>query len=142
MIIMCPSCGGLNRVADENLSKQASCGKCKQNLFPGKPIEMNGEQFTRALQKTDQPLVVDFWAPWCGPCQGFAPTFAQAAANFEPKARFVKINTENEQQIAAQYGIRSIPTLAVFQSGKELTRMAGAMDYGNFSRWLEQNLPK
>ena len=142
MIIMCPSCGGLNRVADEKLSKQASCGKCKQNLFPGKPIEMNGEQFTRALQKTDQPLVVDFWAPWCGPCQGFAPTFAQAAANFEPKARFVKINTENEQQIAAQYGIRSIPTLAIFQSGKELTRMAGAMDYGNFSSWLEQNLPK
>jgi len=142
MIIMCPSCGGLNRVADDKLSKQASCGKCKKDLFPGKPIEMNGEQFTRALQKTDQPLVVDFWAPWCGPCQGFAPTFAQAAAKFEPKARFVKINTENEQQIAAQYGIRSIPTLAIFQSGKELTRMAGAMDYGNFSRWLDQNLPK
>ncbi|MEA1989561.1 MAG: thioredoxin TrxC [Pseudomonadota bacterium] len=142
MIIMCPSCGGLNRVADEKLNKQASCGKCKQNLFPGKPIEMNGEQFARAMQKTDQPLVVDFWAPWCGPCQGFAPTFAQAAANFEPKARFIKINTENEQQIATQYGIRSIPTLAIFQSGKELTRMAGAMDYGNFSRWLEQNLPK
>lgn len=141
MIIMCPHCAGLNRVPDEKLSTQATCGKCKGELFPGKPIEMNGQQFTRALQKTDQPLVVDFWAPWCGPCQGFAPTFAQAAAQFEPKARFVKINTEKEQQIAAQFGIRSIPTLAIFQSGKELTRMAGAMDYGNFSRWLEQNLP-
>lgn len=142
MIIMCPHCGGLNRVADEKLSKQANCGKCQQSLFPGKPIEMNGEQFLRALNKSDQPLVVDFWAPWCGPCQGFAPTFAQAASNFEPRARFVKINTEAEQQIGAQFGIRSIPTLAVFQSGKELTRMSGAMDYGNFSQWLEQNLPK
>ncbi|HHT00535.1 MAG TPA: thioredoxin TrxC [Thiomicrospira sp.] len=142
MIIMCPHCAGLNRVPDEKLSKQATCGKCKKELFLGKPIEMNGEQFMRALHKSDQPLVVDFWAPWCGPCQGFAPTFAQAAANFEPRARFVKINTENEQQIAGQFGIRSIPTLAVFQSGKELTRMSGAMDYGNFSQWLEQNLPK
>jgi len=141
MIIMCPHCAGLNRVPDEKLTKQVTCGKCKESLFPGKPIEMTGEQFTRALQKSDQPLVVDFWAPWCGPCQGFAPTFAQAASNFEPRARFIKINTENEQQVANQFGIRSIPTLAVFQSGKELTRLAGAMDYGNFSQWLEQNLP-
>lgn len=142
MIIMCPHCAGLNRIPDAKLSKQASCGKCKSALFPGKPIEMNGQQFTRALQKSDQPLVVDFWAPWCGPCKNFAPTFSQAAAHFEPHARFVKINTEQEQDIATQYGIRSIPTLAIFQSGKELTRMSGAMDYGNFSQWLEQNLPK
>ena len=139
---MCPHCAGLNRVPDEKRSKQVTCGKCKGELFLGKPIEMNGEQFSRAMQKTDQLLVVDFWAPWCGPCQGFAPTFAKAASQFEPQARFIKINTENEQQIAAQYGIRSIPTLAIFQSGKELTRMAGAMDYGNFSAWLQQNLPK
>jgi len=141
MIIMCPSCAGLNRVADDKLSTQATCGKCKAPLFTGKPLEMNGQQFTRALQKTDQILVVDFWAPWCGPCKGFAPTFAQAAAQFEPRARFVKINTENEQQIAAQYNIRSIPTLAVFQAGKEITRMSGAMDLRGFSQWLEQNLP-
>ena len=118
MIIMCPHCGGLNRVPDEKLSTQATCGKCKQNLFTQKPVEMTGAQFMRAMQKTDQPLVVDFWAPWCGPCQGFAPTFAKAAEAFEPRARFVKINTENEQQVAAQFGIRSIPTLAIFQNGK------------------------
>lgn len=142
MIIMCPHCAGLNRVPDDKLSKKATCGKCKSELFPGKAIEMTGEQFQRAMQKTDQPLVVDFWAPWCGPCQGFAPTFAKAAAAFEPQARFVKINTEVEQQIAGQYGIRSIPTLAIFQGGKEITRLSGAMDFGGFSQWLQQNLPK
>ncbi len=142
MIIMCPHCAGLNRVADEKLSTQASCGKCTDTLFTQSPVEMNGEQFLRALNKTDQPLVVDFWAPWCGPCQGFAPTFTKAAQSFEPQARFIKINTETEQQIGAQFGIRSIPTLAIFQSGKEITRLSGAMDFGGFSQWLQQNLPK
>jgi len=141
MIIMCPRCAGLNRVPDEKLSNQVTCGKCKQSLFTGTPIEMNGQQFLRALEKSDQPLVVDFWAPWCGPCQGFAPTFARAAKEFEPRARFVKINTETEQQIGAQFGIRSIPTLAIFQNGQEITRLSGAMDFGGFSQWLNQNLP-
>ncbi|MBD3754752.1 MAG: thioredoxin TrxC [Gammaproteobacteria bacterium] len=140
MIIMCPHCGGLNRVPDDKLNSQPTCGKCKQELFTGKPVEMSGEQFLRALQKTDQPLIVDFWAPWCGPCKSFAPTFSQAAAQFEPQARFVKINTEAEQQIAAQFGIRSIPTLAIFKAGQEITRVSGAMDLGNFSRWLQQHL--
>lgn len=140
MIIMCPHCGGLNRVADDKLHNSAKCGKCKQALFTGKPLEMNGAQFTRALQKTDQPLIVDFWAPWCGPCQGFAPVFAQAAANLEPKARFIKINTEAEQQVAMQYGIRSIPTLAIFKSGQEITRISGAMDLGNFTNWVNQHI--
>ncbi len=142
MIIMCPHCAGLNRVPDEKLSNGATCGKCKKPLFTGTPIEMNSQQFLRAMQKSDQPLVVDFWAPWCGPCQGFAPTFAKAAQVFEPKARFVKINTETEQQIGAQFGIRSIPTLAIFQNGQEITRLSGAMDFGGFSQWLNQNLPK
>ncbi|MEA3405333.1 MAG: thioredoxin TrxC [Pseudomonadota bacterium] len=140
MIIMCPNCGGLNRVADEKLNSQPTCGKCKGQLFTGKPVEMTGEQFMRAYQKTDQPLIVDFWAPWCGPCQGFAPTFSQAAKQFEPRARFVKINTEAEQQIGAQFNIRSIPTLAIFKAGQEVTRMSGAMDLGNLSRWLDEHL--
>ena len=139
---MCPHCAGLNRVADNKTAKDATCGKCKKALFSGRPLEMNGQQFLRAMQKTDQPLVVDFWAPWCGPCQGFAPTFARAAAEFEPQARFVKINTETEQQVGSQFAIRSIPTLAIFQNGKEVTRLAGAMDFGGFSQWLQQYLPK
>lgn len=140
MIIMCPHCAGLNRVPDEKLNSQPTCGKCQEPLFSGKPIEMNSQQFQRAYQKTDQPLVVDFWAPWCGPCQQFAPVFSQTAAQFEPKARFVKINTENEQQIAAQFGIRSIPTLAIFKNGQEVDRVSGALPPQEFSRWLQQKL--
>ncbi|MBN2865400.1 MAG: thioredoxin TrxC [Thiotrichales bacterium] len=140
MIIMCPSCAGLNRVADDKLSSEPTCGKCKSPLFSGKPLEMNTEQFLRAYQKTDQPLVVDFWAPWCGPCQGFAPTFSAAAAKFEPRARFVKINTETEQQLGAQFNIRSIPTLAIFKGGQEITRMSGAMDLHGLTQWLNQHL--
>lgn len=140
MIIMCPKCAGLNRVADDKLESQPTCGKCKSPLFNAKPIEMNTEQFMRAYQKTDQPLVVDFWAPWCGPCKSFAPTFSQAASSFEPKAHFIKINTETEQQLGAQFGIRSIPTLAIFKNGQEVTRLSGALPPAEFSRWLEQYL--
>lgn len=140
MIIMCPKCGGLNRVPDEKLSTQPTCGKCKSALFTGSPIEMTGEQFLRALQKTDQPLVVDFWAPWCGPCKSFAPTYSKAAAQMEPNARFIKINTEIEQQIGAQFNIRSIPTLAIFKNGQEVTRVSGAMDLGGFTQWVNQNI--
>lgn len=140
MIVMCPHCGGLNRIADEKLSDKPSCGKCKNGLFTGKPIEMTGEQFLRAMQKSDQPLVVDFWAPWCGPCKSFAPTFSQAAAEMEPRARFIKINTEIEQQIAGQFNIRSIPTLAVFKGGQEVNRMSGAMDLGGLTQWVNQNI--
>lgn len=140
MITMCPHCGGLNRVADEKLNQAPKCAKCKQELFTGKPLEMNSEQFNRAMQKTDQAIVVDFWAPWCGPCKSFAPVFAQAASQLEPKARLIKINTETEQQLAMQYGIRSIPTLAIFKGGKEITRISGAMDLGNFTQWVNQHI--
>jgi thioredoxin 2 len=140
MIIMCPHCGGLNRVPDDKLNSNPTCGKCKKPLFTGHPVEMTGEQFLRALQKTDQPLVVDFWAPWCGPCKMFAPVFAQAAQQLEPRARFVKINTENEQAIAQQFGIRSIPTLAIFKNGQEVNRVSGAMDLTNFVQWVNQSI--
>ena len=138
MIISCPHCQSLNRVPDEKLNSHPNCGKCKQPLFTAQPIEMNGAQFLRALQKTDQPLVVDFWAPWCGPCKMFAPTFAQAAAQIEPRARLIKINTENEQQVAAQFGIRSIPTLAIFKNGQEINRISGALSLPQFIQWVNQ----
>lgn len=140
MIIMCPHCGALNRVPDDKLNSNPTCGKCKNPLFTGQPVEMTGAQFLRALQKTDQPLVVDFWAPWCGPCKMFAPVFAQAAQQLEPRARFVKINTENEQAIAQQFGIRSIPTLAIFKNGQEVNRVSGAMDLTNFVQWVNQSI--
>lgn len=140
MIIMCPHCGGLNRVPQEKLSQHPTCGHCKNELFNGKPVEMTGAQLNKALQKTDQVLVVDFWAPWCGPCKMFAPTFAQAAAQLEPKARFIKINTEQEQAVGAQFNIRSIPTLAVFKNGQEVDRISGAMDLVQFKQWVSRHL--
>lgn len=140
MIVMCPNCGGLNRIPDEKLNQNPTCGKCKQPVFTGQPIEMNQAQFLRALQKTDQPLVVDFWAPWCGPCKMFAPTFAQAASALEPTARLVKINTEVEQQLAAQFNIRSIPTLAIFKNGQEVARQSGAMSLPQFTQWVQNHL--
>lgn len=140
MIIMCPHCGALNRVSDDKLNDQPTCGKCKKNLMTGQPIEMTGDQFLRALQKTDQLLVVDFWASWCGPCKMFAPTFAQAAPMLEPHARLVKINTETEQQVAAQFNIRSIPTLAVFKNGQEVNRISGALPLNDFVSWVKQSI--
>lgn len=143
MITMCPNCGGLNRVASEKLKSEPKCGHCKHPLFTGKPVEMNSAQFQRALEKSEQILVVDFWAPWCGPCKMFAPTFAQAANQLEtqyPQLRFIKINTEQEQAIAAQCAIRSIPTLAVFKNGQEIDRISGAMDLTQFKQWVLTHL--
>lgn len=142
MIIMCPHCGGLNRLPAHKNQQEATCGKCKKSLFTGQPLNMTANQFNRALNKTDQPLVVDFWSPWCGPCKSFAPVFSQTAKQFEPQARFIKINTEQEQALAGQFAIRSIPTLAIFQAGKEITRVSGALGAADFSQWLTQNLPK
>lgn len=140
MIVSCPHCGGLNRIADNKLTEQPKCGKCQKDLFNGQPVEMTGEQFNRTLQKTELPMVVDFWAPWCGPCKMFAPTFSQAAQELEPFARLIKINTEVEQQVAMQHNIRSIPTLAIFKNGQEVTRMSGAMSLQQFISWVKGNL--
>ena len=140
MIVMCPHCGTLNRVPEEKLNANPTCGKCKRPLFTGQPVEMNTEQFLKALQKSDQPMVVDFWASWCGPCKMFAPVFAQVAQQVEPRARFVKINTETNQQLAAQFGIRSIPTIAIFKNGQMAAQIAGALPPEQFQQWVLQHL--
>jgi thioredoxin 2 len=135
--IVCPHCHAANRVPAGRLADGGTCGKCK--LFAGEPVELDAAAFDKHVGRSDIPVVVDFWAPWCGPCRMMAPAFAQAARQLEPRYRLVKVNTEEEQQLAARFGIRSIPTLAIFKCGREVARQAGAMDAASLTRWIEAN---
>jgi thioredoxin 2 len=137
--IVCPSCDATNRVPEARLGGGPRCGKCKQLLFGGAPVELHAGNFARHINHSDIPVVVDFWAPWCGPCKMMAPVFAQSAAQLEPRVRLAKVNTEADQSLAVQFGIRSIPTLVIFRRGHETARQAGAMDPGTLSRWIRDN---
>ena len=140
VLVGCPHCDAINRVPTDRLDANGNCGKCKRPLFTGAPLALDERRFDRLLGRTDLPMVVDFWAPWCGPCRSMAPAFEQAARSLEPRARLVKVNTEEAQGLAARYGIRSIPTLAIFQGGAERARTAGAMDARSIVAWVEQHL--
>ncbi|MES9958307.1 MAG: thioredoxin TrxC [Sedimenticola sp.] len=140
MHIVCPHCDGINRVPQDRLDAGPKCGKCSTPLFSGQPLALGEQRFARHVQKGDLPVLVDFWAPWCGPCKMMAPAFEEAARRLEPNLRLVKVNTEENQAIAAQMGIRSIPTLALFRQGREVARVSGAMDAGGLVSWVRQNL--
>lgn len=139
MELACPHCAAVNRVPDERLTEAPKCGKCGALLLPGQPVDLTSTTFDKFAGRSGLPVVVDFWAPWCGPCKMFAPVFTQVAAELNTKVRFAKVNTEAEQTLAARYNIRSIPTLAIFRNGKELTRLSGALDAGGLKRWIAQN---
>ena len=134
--LVCTHCLAVNRLPEERLSHQPNCGKCHQPIFSGKPFELNQTQFDKQISSNEIPVVVDFWASWCGPCKTMAPAFAQAANILEPKARLFKVNTDEERELSARYAIRSIPTLVFFKNGKETARQAGAMSAQQIVQWV------
>ncbi len=138
--IVCPHCAAVNRVPAEKLGENPVCGKCKQALFTAHPVELTAANFSQHIARSDVPVLVDFWASWCGPCRMMAPAFVQAAGMLEPEMRLAKLNTEEAQELAARYNIRSIPTLALFKNGVEVARQAGAMDANNIVRWARAQL--
>ncbi len=140
--IVCPHDGALNRVPTSRLSEAPRCGRCRELLFHGEPLELATRDFDRHLSQTQLPLLVDFWAPWCGPCRVMAPAFHDAAALLEPTARLAKVNTEEEPGLAARFGIRSIPTLILFAGGREVARQSGAMNAPEqIARWARGLIP-
>ncbi len=133
---VCPNCLTVNRVPESRLQDNPICGKCKQPVIPDHPVELVDSNFQTFVSRTGVPVVVDFWAPWCGPCRMMAPAFAQAAAQLSPKVIFAKLNTDEAGRSAAPFDIRGIPCLIIFQNGKEVARQTGVMNAHQIAQWV------
>ncbi len=138
MRIVCPHCLSVNNVPQKESYKKANCGKCKKSLLDTKPIELTESNFDEVVVNSDIPVIIDFWAPWCGPCKMMGPTFEKCATKFPLKTLFVKVNTESEKNLGARFGIRSIPTLMIFKDSKEVHRVSGALDETSLSQLVSQ----
>lgn len=138
--IVCPQCAAINRLPIARLQSAPRCGTCQTPLFSGQPLNLGEQNFQRHVERNDIPLLVDFWAEWCGPCKMMGPAFQQAAVALEPRVRLAKVNTETAPNVAGRFQIRSIPTLILFRGGRELGRQAGAMGTADIVRWVESQL--
>jgi len=139
ILAVCGNCFSINRLPRDKLAAGGKCGSCHEKIFPGHPVELTQASFSRFITKNQLPVVVDYWASWCGPCKMMAPVFAATARDMEPFVRFAKVNTESEQTMAVSANIRSIPTLVLYRDGKEVTRVSGAMDASSLKTWIKQN---
>ena len=140
-LVVCSKCGGVNRLPPGRDAGEAKCGKCGTRLFSGHPQDVDAEIFDQQIARSSVPVVVDIWAPWCGPCKMMAPAYEAAANELEPLVRLVKLNSDNEQAVAARLGIRSIPTMILFHGGREIARASGAMTASQIVRWVRDRLP-
>jgi thioredoxin 2 len=134
--VTCPYCGAVDRIPAEEFSDDLQCASCGRAMFAARPVELTAASFADTVSGSDVPVLVDFWAPWCGPCKAMAPGFEKAALAMESRVKFAKLNTDDEQSIAQQYDIRSIPTMILFRDGQEVARHSGAMTPGDIERWV------
>ena len=140
LLIPCLYCAAMNRLPESRLAETPACGRCHQLLFTGKPAVLETQDFDNKVLRGELPVLVDFWAPWCGPCLNMAPHFAEAAVRLEPKVRLAKVDTEAEQALGARFTIRSIPTVILFNGGREIARQSGGMNTAQIIQWTAQQL--